>query len=100
MILLLAGATARAEGGVRWSGSGEAMVAGGYDTNLFLDIAASPDSPTFHSYRGGFLRTVPSLAAGLGTGAVGLELRYRADLVQTFGSGRLYVEDAALTLSL
>jgi hypothetical protein len=100
MIVLMASPAAGAEGAAHWSVDGEATAAGGYDTNLFLQVAASPDSPTFHSYRGAFLGAVPSLAAALAGGAFRLELRYGADIVQTFGSGRLYIQDAELGLSL
>jgi hypothetical protein len=92
--------SARAESGVRFSGSGEATAGGGYDSNLFLQIAASPDSPNYHHYSGGFLRANPSADAALAGETFRLELRYSADLLQTFGSGRLYIQDLDLSLSL
>ena len=81
-----------------WSASAEVEGATGYDTNLFLQIAASPDSPNYHAYRGAFMRVHPLLAgARIGNG-YRFELRYGADLIQTFGAGRLYLQDADLSL--
>jgi len=83
---------------LHWSASAEVEGATGYDTNLFLQIAASPDSPNYHAYRGAFTRLHPVVAgARIGEG-YRFELRYGADLIQTFGAGRLYLQDADLAL--
>jgi hypothetical protein len=83
---------------LHWSASAEVEGATGYDTNLFLQIAASPDSPNYHAYEGAFMRLHPVLAgARIGNG-FRFELRYGADLIQTFGAGRLYLQDADLSL--
>jgi len=83
---------------LHWSASAEVEGATGYDTNLFLQIAASPDSPNYHAYQGAFMRLHPVLAgARIGNG-FRFELRYGADLIQTFGAGRLYVQDADLSV--
>ena len=85
---------------VHLSGSAEVEGATGYDTNLFLQIAASPDSPNYHAYSGAFLRLHPLLTGASVGGGFRFELRYGADLTQTFGAGRLYVQDADLALSI
>ena len=72
--------------------------AAGYDTNLFLQIAASPDSPNFHAYRGAFVRAHPMLAGAVIGSDYRFELRYGADVIQTFGAGVLYLQDADLSL--
>jgi hypothetical protein len=85
---------------VHLSGSAEIEGASGYDTNLFLQIAASPDSPNYHAYSGAFLRLHPVLTgASVGSG-FRFELRYGGELTQTFGAGRLYLQDADLSLSI
>ena len=42
----------------------------------------------------------PTLAGGLGGSGFRLQLRYGADLLQSFGAGRLYIQNAELGLSL
>jgi len=71
---------------------------GGYDSNLFLLVAADPDSPTFRPYSGGFLRLAPTGTLALSGDDLRLELRAATDVRQTFGSGTLFIEDAQLTL--
>jgi hypothetical protein len=92
--------SSRAPGAVHPSASGEVFAGGGYDTNLFLEIAASPDSPNYHRYSGAFIRGTPSVSGALSGESFRLELRYGADLRQTFGSGRLYIQDADSSLLL
>lgn len=71
---------------------------GGYDSNLFLLVAADPDSPTYRPYAGGFLRLAPTGTVALSGDDLRLELRASSDVRQTFGSGTLFIEDAQLTL--
>ncbi len=98
-MLMVCGA-GRAAPPVHLSGSAEVEGATGYDTNLFLQIAASPDSPNYHAYSGAFLRLHPVLTgASVGSG-FRFELRYGVDVTQTFGAGRLYLQDADLSLSI
>lgn len=76
----------------------DVFAGGGYDSNLFLLVAAEPDSPTYRAYSGGFLRLAPAATLALAGEDLRLELRASADLRQTFGSGTLFIEDAQLTL--
>jgi len=71
---------------------------GGYDSNLFLLVAADPDSPTYRPYAGGFLRVAPAATLALAADSLRVELRAGSDIRQTFGSGTLFIEDAQLTL--
>lgn len=84
----------------RWSASGELGAGGGYDSNLFLQVAASPDSPNFHAYAGGFLRLDPAIEGALAGEGFRFALRYDAALLQTFGSGRLAIQGGDLSLWL
>jgi hypothetical protein len=88
----LAQASPRASAGL------DVLAGGGYDTNLFLLVAADPDSPTYHPYRGWFARVAPSGVAALSGDDWRFELRLGADLRQTAGSGTLFMEDAQLGL--
>ena len=85
---------------VHLSSGAEVEGATGYDSNLFLQIAASPDSPNYHAYSGAFLRLHPVLTGATVGSGFRVELRYGADLTQTFGAGRLYLQDADLSLSI
>ena len=100
IVSLILGAAVPAVAAVRWSADGEWLGGGGYDSNLFLQVAASPDSPNFHAYSGGFLRANPVLDGALAGEGYRLQLRYGADLVQTFGAGALSTQDAVLSLAL
>lgn len=99
MGLLLA---ARERGAVaappRPSVSADVTAGGGYDTNLFLLVAASPESPTYRAYRGWFARLAPSVAGALVGDDLRLELRLGSDIRQTAGSGTVFFEDAQLSL--
>jgi Glycogen recognition site of AMP-activated protein kinase len=88
----LAGAAPRASADL------DVLAGGGYDTNLFLLVAADPDSPTYHPYRGWFARLAPSAVAAMFGEDWRFELRLGADLRQTAGSGALFMEDAQLGL--
>jgi hypothetical protein len=98
LLALFAGGTAAAV--VRPVASVEVLTGGGYDTNLFLQIAAVPDSPTYRPYSGWFARLFPAGLAALSGDSARLELRYGADMRQTVGSGTLFIQDAQLGLSL
>jgi len=76
----------------------DVFAGGGYDSNLFLLVAADPDSPTYRSYAGGFLRVAPAGTLALSGDDLRLELRAGADVRQTFGSGTLFIEAAQLPL--
>ena len=76
----------------------DVFAGGGYDSNLFLLVAADPDSPTYRPYAGGFLRLAPAATLALAGDDLRLELRAGTDVRQTFGSGTLFLEDAQLTL--
>lgn len=80
------------------SAAADLFAGGGYDSNLFLLVAADPDSPTYRAYAGGFLRLAPGGTLALAGDDLRLELHASADVRQTFGSGTLFVEDAALTV--
>jgi len=78
--------------------SGELAAGAGYDTNLFLLVAAAPESPLYRPYSGPFARVAPAVTGGLAGEDMRLELRLGADLRQTEGSGALFVEDVQLGL--
>jgi hypothetical protein len=94
--LLCALVGGRAEAAARPVGSAEVFAGGGYDTNLFLQVAAQPDSPAYRPYSGGFARLAPAATGALAGAGVRLELRYGADIRQTIGSGTLFMQDAQL----
>lgn len=96
----IAGVSASAAAATRWAASGELGAGGGYDSNLFLQVAASPDSPNFHAYSGGFLRLDPAIEGALAGEGFRCALRYDAALLQTFGSGRLAIQGGDLSLWL
>jgi hypothetical protein len=96
----IAGASAPAGSAPRWSASAELGAGGGHDSNLFLQVAASPDSPNFHAYSGGFLRLDPAIEGALAGEGFRFALRYDAALLQTFGSGRLAIQVGDLSLWL
>jgi hypothetical protein len=98
--LSIVGASGPAAAAARWSASGALGAGGGYDSNLFLQVAASPDSPNFHAYSGGFLRLDPAIEAAVAGDGFRVALRYDADLTQTSGSGRLTVQGGDLSLWL
>lgn len=98
VVLGAGGGTNVARATPRASADLDVLAGGGYDTNLFLLVAADPDSPTYHPYRGWFARVAPSGAAGLSGDDWRLELRLGADLRQTAGSGALFMEEAQLGL--
>jgi hypothetical protein len=98
--LSMVGASASAAAETRWSLSGDLAGGGGYDSNLFLQVAASPESPNFHAYSGGFLRLDPAIEGALAGDGVRVAARYDAGLTQTFGAGRLIVQGGDLSLWL
>ena len=98
--LSIVGASGPAEAAVRGSASGELGAGGGYDSNLFLQVAASPDSPNFHAYSGGFLRLDPAIEGAVAGDGFRVALRYDAALTQTSGSGRLTIQGGDLSLWL
>lgn len=71
---------------------------GGFDSNLFLQVAAQPESPAYRPYSGWFGRVYPSMVASLASDAMRLELSAGSDVRTTSGSGTLFVEDAQLAL--
>jgi hypothetical protein len=73
---------------------------GGYDSNLFLQVVALPDSPGYRSYSGAFGRVFPSAVASLAGDSLRLFLSAGSDIRQTRGSGTLFVEDAQLGLTI
>lgn|GEM_PF-704488 len=97
-LALLSLRAALAQAAPQASATADVFASGGYDSNLFLLVAADPDSPTYRSYAGGFLRVAPGGALALAGDDLRLELRGSADVRQTFGSGTLFLEDAQLTL--
>jgi len=78
--------------------AGDIAASTGYDTNLFLLVAAAPESPLYRPYRGPFARVAPAVTGGLAGDDLRLELRLGTDLRQTEGSGALFVEDLQLGL--
>src|SRR5207244_9880892 len=78
--------------------AGDIAVGAGYDTNLFLLVAAAPESPLYLAYSGPFARVAPALTGGLAGDDLRLELRIGTDVRQTEGSGALFVEDLQLGL--
>ena len=100
VLCVLAGVAGRAEGAARPVGSADVFAGGGYDTNLFLQVAAQPGSPAYRPYSGAFARLAPAVAGALAGAGVRLELRYGADIRQTVGSGTLFVQDAQLGFTL
>ncbi|HEY4183948.1 MAG TPA: glycogen-binding domain-containing protein [Polyangia bacterium] len=80
------------------SGGVDVSLQGGYDSNLFLLVASSPDSPTYRRYSGWFIRVDPTGTAALAGDTLRIDLRADADIRQTFGSGSLFLEDVQLAL--
>ena len=80
------------------SAAADVFAGGGYDSNLFLLVAADPDSPTYRPYAGGFLRLAPAATLALAGDDLRLELRGSTDVRQTFGSGTLFIDEGQLTL--
>ena len=100
LVLAIAGASRLAAAETRWSASGDLAAGGGYDSNLFLQVAASPESPNFHPYSGGFLRVDPAIEGALAGEGFRIAARYDAALSQTFGAGRLTIQGGDLSLWL
>jgi hypothetical protein len=98
LLLAIAGWPAAAE--VRPDVTAEALVGGGVDTNIFLQVAASPDSPTWHPAGGlAFGRLAPSIIGTLTGQRLRLSLEVEADLRLAESSGLLAQEEGTLTLS-
>jgi hypothetical protein len=95
---LAIGPGAATSAAARPSVAADVVAGGGYDTNLFLVVAAAPDSPLYRRYSGPFARVAPSLTGALVGDDARLELRLDADIRQTLGSGALFIEDMQLTL--
>jgi len=95
-LAFIAGSGLRAAAAPNASVVGDIAASAGYDTNLFLLVAAAPESPLYRPYRGPFARVAPAVTGGLAGDDLRLELRLGTDLRQTEGSGALFVEDLQL----
>lgn len=79
--------------------AGEVFAGGGYDTNPFLQVAATPASPTYARVSGGFLRVAPVIVGSMAGEGYRLDVRYDAD-VRLFGGWLMGLQQAALSLIL
>jgi len=71
----------RAAAEIRPEGAADVLAGGGVDTNVFLQVAASPDSPTWHETAALWLgRVVPTLTGALVGDRLSLGVQYQADL--------------------
>jgi hypothetical protein len=86
--------------GFRAVASASFCLGGGYDSNLFLQVVALPDSPGYRPYSGAFGRVFPSAVASLAGDSLRLFLSAGSDIRETRGSGTLFVEDAQLGLTI
>jgi len=71
---------------------------GGFDSNLFLQVAALPESPAYRPYSGWFGRLAPSVVASLAGDALRAELSAGSDIRTTIGSGTLFTEEVHLSM--
>ena len=76
----------------------DVFAGGGFDSNLFLQVAALPESPAYRPYSGWFGRLYPAVVASLAGDSMRLELSGGSDIRTTNGSGTLFMEDAQLAL--
>jgi hypothetical protein len=96
--LLAQAASVAAE--VRPNIDASALVGGGVDSNLYLQVSASPTSPNFHPTPSPwFARTNPSFELELGLDRLRMSLVYDADLRAAEGSGLLAVQNATLEVA-
>lgn len=91
-------ATAAAE--LRREVAAELLVGGGADSNIFLQVAATPDSAAWHATGvTWFARTTPALALSLSGDGVRMSLQYQADLRLGAGAGLLAVQELLGTVA-
>jgi hypothetical protein len=91
----------RASAEIRPAASAELLAGGGHDTNLFLQVAASPDSATWHATEGPwFWRLAPVVSGVLSGERLRLKIEYGADLRGAEGSGVMIVQEGTATVTL
>jgi hypothetical protein len=96
---LAIGARAAADG--RPTVDAAALVGAGADSNLYLQVSASPTSPNFHPTPSPwFARVSPTLAAAWDFDRLRLSLSYDADLRSADGAGLLAIESATLEVAI
>jgi hypothetical protein len=94
------GMEGRARAEIRSAAWAEMLVGGGHDTNPFLQVAASPDSATWHSTDGPWFWRVAPVVGGVISGEhLRLKVEYGADLRRGEGSGVLFVHEGTASVT-